>query len=186
MDLNQAKTAADEKMKQALAMLNEHLSRIRSARAHPSLLESVQVDYYGTPSALHQVATITQLDARTLNVIPWEKNLLSKIEKAIRESDLGLNPMSQADGIRIQIPQMTEERRKAMAKLVRSEGENAKVSVRNIRRDINDATKKHLKDKKITEDEQKRAEDLVQKATDKYILEIDKMIANKEKDILSV
>jgi ribosome recycling factor len=144
------------------------------------------VEYYGNPTPLSQVANVTLLDARTISVQPWEKGLGPKIEKAIRESDLGLNPASMGDLIRVPMPPMTEERRKEMTKIVRSEGENAKVAVRNLRRDANEAVKKLVKDKLASEDDQKRAETDIQKVTDKHIADIDKLIASKEQEIMAV
>jgi ribosome recycling factor len=150
------------------------------------LLDSVQVDYYGNMTPITQVANVSLLDARTISVQPWEKGMGAKIEKAIRDSDLGLNPASMGDLIRVPMPPMTEERRKELTKVVRSEGENAKVAIRNLRRDANDAVKKLVKDKLASEDEQKRSEAEVQKTTDKHIAEVDKLIAAKEQDIMSV
>ena len=162
------------------------MTKIRTGRANPGLLDSVQVDYYGNLTPLTQVANVSLLDARTISVQPWEKGMGAKIEKAIRDSDLGLNPASMGDLIRVPMPPMTEERRKELTKVVRSEGENAKVSIRNLRRDANDAVKKLVKDKLASEDEQKRSEAEVQKITDKHIADVDKLIAAKEQDIMSV
>jgi ribosome recycling factor len=150
------------------------------------LLDSVQVDYYGNLTPITQVANVSLLDARTISVQPWEKGMGAKIEKAIRDSDLGLNPASMGDLIRVPMPPMTEERRKELTKVVRSEGENAKVAIRNLRRDANEAVKKLVKDKLASEDEQKRSEAEVQKITDKHIADVDKLIAAKEQDIMSV
>ena len=173
-------------MDQTIAAFTNSLSKIRTGRANPGLLDTVMVEYYGNPTPLSQVANVTLLDARTISVQPWEKGLGPKIEKAIRESDLGLNPASMGDLIRVPMPPMTEERRKEMTKIVRNEGENAKVAVRNLRRDANDAVKKIVKEKLASEDDQKRAENDIQKVTDQHIAEIDKLIASKEQEIMAV
>jgi ribosome recycling factor len=162
------------------------LTKIRTGRANPALLDTIHVDYYGSMVPLSQVANVSLMDSRTISVQPWEKGLGPKIEKAIRESDLGLNPASMGDLIRVPMPPMTEERRKEMTKIVRSEGENAKVAVRNLRRDANEAVKKLVKDKLASEDDQKRAETDIQKVTDKHIADIDKLIASKEQEIMAV
>jgi ribosome recycling factor len=150
------------------------------------MLDHIQVDYYGTPTQIAQVANVTLLDARTLGVQPWEKKMLAVVEKAIRESDLGLNPSTQGDLIRVPTPPLTEERRKEMVKLVKSEAEDGKIAIRNIRRDANEVLKKLLKDKTISEDDERRAQDDVQKLTDKFVAEVDKLVAEKEKEILTV
>ena len=180
------KTQTETKMTQSMSALGSALSKIRTGRANPGLLDSVMVDYYGNPTPIGQVANVSLLDARTISVQPWEKGMGAKIEKAIRDSDLGLNPASMGDLIRVPMPPMTEERRKELTKVVRSEGENAKVAIRNLRRDANDAVKKLVKDKLASEDEQKRSEAEVQKITDKHIADVDKLIAAKEQDIMSV
>jgi ribosome recycling factor len=146
----------------------------------------VKVDYYGTPTQISQVANVTLIDARTIGVQPWEKKLVAAVEKAIRESDLGLNPSTQGDMIRVPTPPLTEERRREMVKLVKSEAEEGKVAVRNVRRDANEGLKKLVKDKSVSEDDERRAQDEVQKLTDRYVAEIDKMVAEKEKEILTV
>ena len=174
------------KMEQSIAMLNTNLTKIRTGRANPALLDNVQVEYYGSMVPLSQVANVSSLDARTLSVQPWEKGMGQKIEKAIRDSDLGLNPAAMGDLIRVPMPAMTEERRKEMTKVVRHEGEAAKVAIRNLRRDANEALKKLVKDKEISEDEQKRSEVEVQKTTDKEITVVDQLIQEKEQDILAV
>ncbi len=174
------------KMSQSIAAFKHSLTRIRSGRANPALLDTVQVDYYGSMVPLSQVANVALLDARTISIQPWEKNMAAKIEKAIRESDLGLNPASMGELIRVPMPAMSEERRKEMTKLVRTEGENAKVSVRNLRRDANESVKKLVKDKIASEDEQKRAEADIQKVTDRHISEIDSLIAAKDVEIMAV
>ncbi|MBE7367910.1 ribosome recycling factor [Ramlibacter pallidus] len=174
------------KMDQSIAAFKNTLTKIRTGRANPGLLDTVQVDYYGSMMPISQVANVSLLDARTISVQPWEKGMGAKIEKAIRESDLGLNPASMGDLIRVPMPPMSEERRRDMTKLVRSEAENAKVAVRNLRRDANEHVKKLVKDKIATEDDQKRAEAEVQKVTDKHIAEIDQLVAAKEKEIMEV
>lgn len=186
MDINQIKQNSATKMDQSIAAFTNSLSKIRTGRANPGMLDSVMVEYYGNPTPLSQVANVTLLDARTISVQPWEKGLGPKIEKAIRESDLGLNPATMGDLIRVPIPPMTEERRKEMTKIVRSEGENAKVAVRNLRRDANEAVKKLVKEKLASEDDQKRAETDIQKVTDKHIADIDKLISSKEQEIMAV
>lgn len=184
--LNDIKKQTETKMMQSIEAFRHNLSKIRTGRASPALLENVHVDYYGSMVPLTQVANISLLDARTISVTPWEKPMAAKIEKAIRESDLGLNPSSVGELIRVPMPMMSEERRKEMTKIVRTEGENAKIAVRNLRRDANESVKKLVKDKLATEDEQKRAEAETQKTTDKFIADIDKLGADKEKEILAV
>jgi ribosome recycling factor len=186
MTIADIKKTMESKMDQSIQAFSHGLTKIRTGRANPGLLDSVQVDYYGNLTPLTQVANVSLLDARTISVQPWEKGMGAKIEKAIRDSDLGLNPASMGDLIRVPMPPMTEERRKELTKVVRSEGENAKVAIRNLRRDANDAVKKLVKDKLASEDEQKRSEAEVQKTTDKHIAEVDKLIAAKEQDIMSV
>jgi len=176
----------DTKMDQSITAFKNNLAKIRTGRANPGMLDSVQVEYYGSMVPLSQVANVSLLDSRTVSVQPWEKGMGAKIEKAIRESDLGLNPASMGDLIRVPVPPMSEERRKEMTKLVRSEGEGAKVAVRNLRRDANDAVKKLVKDKLASEDDQKRAEADVQKVTDRHIAEIDALVAAKEQEIMAV
>ena len=186
MSIADIKKNTENKMNQSIAALGQHLSKIRTGRANPSLLDSVMVDYYGNPTPIGQVANVSLLDARTISVQPWEKGMGPKIEKAIRDSDLGLNPSSMGELIRVPMPPMSEERRKELTKVARNEGENAKIAVRNLRRDANEAVKKLVKDKLASEDDQKRAEADIQKATDKHIAEIDKVIAAKEQEILAV
>ena len=186
MDISEIKKNNESKMYQSIAAFNNSLSKIRTGRANPGLLDNIMVEYYGNPTPLSQVANVSLLDARTISVQPWEKGLGPKIEKAIRESDLGLNPSSMGDLIRVPMPPMTEERRKEMTKIVRNEGENAKVAVRNLRRDANEAVKKLVKDKLASEDEQKRAEADIQKVTDRHIADIDKLMASKEQEIMAV
>jgi len=173
-------------MQKSIESLKNDLSKVRTGRAHPSLLDQVHVDYYGSPTPLSQVANLTLIDARTIGVQPWEKNMIAPVEKAIRESDLGLNPASMGDLIRVPMPALTEERRKELVKVVKHEGENAKIAVRNIRRDANEHLKKMLKDKDISEDDERRAQDDVQKMTDKFVAEVDKLVTQKEADIMTV
>ena len=186
MTIADIKKTLDTKMDQSITALKNNLSKVRTGRANPQLLDSIHVEYYGSMVPLSQVANVALLDARTISVQPWEKGMGAKIEKAIRESDLGLNPASLGDLIRVPMPPMSEERRKEMTKLARNEGENSKVAVRNLRRDANEAVKKLVKDKLASEDEQKRAEADIQKTTDKHIAEIDSLVAAKEQDILAI
>lgn len=184
--VNDIKKNADQKMQKSLDALRSDLSKIRTGRAHTGLLDHVMVEYYGSMVAVNQVANVNLGDARTINVQPYEKNMVGKIEKAIRDSDLGLNPATNGDLIRVPMPMLTEERRRDLAKVVRTEGENAKVAVRNVRRDANDALKKLLKDKEISEDDERRAQDEIQKLTDRYVAEVDKMLQTKEAEIMAV
>ena len=180
------RSATDAKMNQSLAAFQNNLTKIRTGRANPALLDTIHVEYYGSAVPLSQVANVSLLDSRTISVQPWEMGRGANIEKAIRESDLGLNPASMGDLIRVPMPPMSEERRKEMTKLVRNEGENAKIATRNLRRDANDAVKKLVKDKLASEDDQKRAEAEIQKTTDRHIAEIDKLVAAKEAEIMAV
>lgn len=186
MSIADIKKTMEAKMDQSIAAFKNNLTKIRTGRANPALLDTVQVDYYGSMMPISQVANVSLLDARTISVQPWEKGMGAKIEKAIRESDLGLNPASMGDLIRVPMPPMSEERRKEMTKLVRHEGENAKIAIRNLRRDANEHVKKLVKDKEASEDDQKRAEADVQKVTDRHIAEIDKMVEQKEQEIMAV
>ena len=186
MTIADIKKTAETKMAKSVEALKAELQKIRTGRAHPGILDQVHVDYYGSPVPISQVANLSLLDARTISVQPWEKGMGAKIEKAIRESDLGLNPASQGDLIRVPMPALTEERRKELTKVARHTGEDAKVAVRNLRRDANEQLKKLLKDKLATEDEERRAQDDVQKLTDRTIAEIDKLVQAKEADILAV
>jgi len=186
MSIAEIKKTTDAKMTQSVEALKHNLTKVRTGRANPALLDTVQVEYYGSLMPISQVANVSLLDARTISVQPWEKGMGAKIEKAIRESDLGLNPSSQGDLIRVPLPAMSEERRKELSKVVRGEGEGAKVAVRNLRRDANESVKKLVKDKLASEDEQKRAEAEIQKATDQHIAEIDRLVASKEHDIMAV
>jgi ribosome recycling factor len=182
MTVADVKKNTEQKMQKSIETLKGNLAKVRTGRAHPGMLDHIQVDYYGTPTQIAQVANVTLLDARTLGVQPWEKKMLAVVEKAIRESDLGLNPSTQGDLIRVPTPPLTEERRKEMVKLVKSEAEDGKIAIRNIRRDANEV----LKDKTISEDDERRAQDDVQKLTDKFVAEVDKLVAEKEKEILTV
>ena len=186
MPVSEVKKNADQKMNKSIESLQHDLAKVRTGRAHPSLLDQINVDYYGSPTPLSQVANLTLVDARTIGVQPWEKSMISTVEKAIRESDLGLNPATQGDLIRVPMPALTEERRKELVKVVKQEAEGAKIAVRNIRRDANEQLKKLLKDKEATEDDERRAQDEVQKMTDKFVAEIDKMVTQKEAEILKV
>lgn len=180
------KKNVEGRMAKSIEALKSELQKIRTGRAHPGILDQVSVDYYGSMVPISQVANVTLLDARTISVQPWEKGMGAKIEKAIRESDLGLNPASQGDLIRVPMPPLTEERRKDLTKVVRNAGEDAKIAVRNLRRDANEQAKKLLKDKEIGEDDERRSLDEVQKLTDRVIAEIDKVISAKEAEILAV
>ena len=180
------KKNTEAKMDQSIVSFKNNLLKIRTGRASPALLDTVHVDYYGSMVPLSQVANVSLIDARTISVQPWEKNMGAKIEKAIRESDLGLNPASMGDLIRVPMPPMSEERRKEMTKLARNEGESAKVAVRNLRRDANEGVKKLVKDKLASEDDQKRSEAEIQKITDRHIAEIDALVAAKEQEIMAV
>ena len=186
MTIAEIKSNTETKMDQSISAFKNNLAKIRTGRANPALLDSVQVDYYGSPVPISQVANVSLLDSRTISVQPWEKGMGAKIEKAIRESDLGLNPASMGDLIRVPLPAMSEERRREMTKLVRNEGENAKIAVRNLRRDANESVKKLVKEKLASEDDQKRAEADIQKTTDRHIAGIDQLVAAKEQDIMAV
>ena len=186
MTIADIKKTAEAKMAKSIEAYKSELQKIRTGRAHPGLLDQVHVEYYGSMVPLSQVANVSLLDARTISVQPWEKGMGQKIEKAIRESDLGLNPSAQGDLLRVPMPALTEERRKELTKVVRHAGEDAKVAVRNLRRDANEQLKKLLKDKLATEDEERRAQDDVQKLTDRTIAEIDKLIHGKEAEIMAV
>jgi ribosome recycling factor len=180
------KKSTEEKMKKTLETLKLDLGKIRTGRAHTGLLDHVMVDYYGTPTAINGVANVTLLDARTIGVTPWEKKMAPVIEKAIRDSDLGLNPSTMGETVRVPMPALTEQRRKDLIKVVHKEGEGARVAVRNIRRDANNHLKDLLKQKKVAEDEERRAQDDVQKLTDRHIAEIDKLLAAKEADLMAI
>ena len=180
------KRNTEGKMKKSLESLKNDLGKVRTGRAHTGLLDHVMVDYYGTQTPLSGVANVSLLDARTIGISPWEKKMVGAIEKAIRESDLGLNPAAMGDTIRVPMPALTEERRKELIKVVRGESENARIAVRNLRRDANHALKEALKKKEISEDDERRAQDEVQKLTDRHVAEIDKMLQHKEAELLAV
>lgn len=184
--INDIKKDAEHRMKKAIEALGGNFNKIRTGRAHPSLLDGIQVNYYGTPTPLSQVANINVEDARTLSVSPWERNLVPEIEKAIMKSDLGLNPSTNNGLIRIPLPMLTEETRKNFIKQARAEAENGRVAVRNVRRDVLNDIKALLKDKAIGEDDERRAQDDIQKITDKYIAEVDKALAAKEADLMAI
>jgi ribosome recycling factor len=186
MSIEEIRKNVEAKMDQSIGAFKNNLTKIRTGRANPALLDSVQVDYYGALLPINQVANVSLLDARTISIQPWEKGMGAKIEKAIRESDLGLNPASMGDLIRVPMPMMTEERRKELTKVVRGEGENAKIAVRNLRRDANEAVKKLVKDKEVSEDDQKRSESDIQKVTDRHINAVDQLVAAKEQEIMAV
>ena len=186
MSIVEIKQHAEQKMQQSLDAFKNGLTKIRTGRANPGLLDTVHVDYYGSMVPISQVANVSLLDARTISVSPWEKGMGAKIEKAIRDSDLGLNPASQGELIRVPMPAMTEERRRELTKVVRAEGEHAKVAIRNLRRDANDGVKKLVKDKLASEDDERRSQDEIQKFTDRFIADVDKLVAGKEHDIMAV
>jgi ribosome recycling factor len=186
MSVADTKKSAESRMSKSLDTLKTNLAKIRTGRAHAGILDHVQVEYYGSPVPVSQVANVNLVDARTLNVQPYEKQMSGPIEKAIRESDLGLNPVSMGESIRVPMPALTEERRRDLTKVVRNEGEDAKIAVRNLRREANDALKKLVKDKAISEDDERRAQDDVQKLTDRCVGDIDKLIAQKEAEIMTV
>jgi ribosome recycling factor len=180
------KKTAEQKMQKSLESLKTDLGKVRTGRAHTGILDHVQVDYYGSMVAITQVANVTLIDARTIGVQAWEKPMIAKVEKAIRDSDLGLNPASQGDVIRVPMPALTEERRRDMIKLIKHEGENAKIAIRNLRRDANTHLKDALKKKEVAEDEERRAQDDIQKLTDRYVSEVDRLLADKEKDLMAI
>ncbi len=180
------KTTTEQKMQKSLEALKHDLAKVRTGRAHTGLLDHVQVEYYGSMMPVNQVANITLLDARTIGVQPYEKGMGAKIEKAIRDCDLGLNPATQGDVIRVPMPLLTEERRRDLTKVVRHEGETAKVALRNLRRDANNHLKDALKKHEIPEDDERRAQDDIQKLTDRYVAEVDRLLAEKEKDLMAV
>jgi ribosome recycling factor len=186
LSIAEIKRTAEQRMGKSLEALKNDLGKVRTGRASTGILDHVMVDYYGNPTALPQVANVTLIDSRTIGVSPWEKKMVGAVERAIRDSDLGLNPATHGEIIRVPMPALTEERRRDLIKVVRGEAEGARVAVRNIRRDANGALKDMLKAKTATEDEERRTQDEVQKLTDKYIAEIDKALADKEKDLLAV
>lgn len=176
----------EQKMTRSLETLKSDFGKVRTGRAHTGILEHVMVDYYGNPTPISQVANLSLLDARTIGVQPYEKNMVAPVEKAIREADLGLNPATNGNVVRVPMPPLTEERRRDLTKVVKGEAENARVAVRNVRRDANDQLKKLLKEKSISEDEERRAQDEIQKLTDRFIAEIDKALQAKEADLMAV
>ncbi|MCE1242784.1 ribosome recycling factor [Oryzomicrobium sp.] len=180
------KKATEQKMTKSLEALKNDLAKVRTGRAHTGILDHVMVDYYGTPTPINQVANVTLLDARTIGVQPWEKPMVAKVEKAIRDADLGLNPATQGDVVRVPMPALTEERRRELIKVVKGEGENAKVAIRNLRRDANNGLKEGVKSKEISEDDERRAQDDIQKLTDKFVADVDKLLVEKEKELLAV
>ena len=180
------KKNTEQKMNKSLETLKADFGKVRTGRAHTGILEHVMVDYYGNPTAITQVANLTLIDARTIGVQPWEKNMIAPVEKAIRDADLGLNPATNGNLIRVPMPALTEERRRDLIQVVKGETENAKVAVRNVRRDANEQLKKLLKDKSVSEDDERRAQDDVQKLTDRFIAEIDKALHAKEADLMAV
>ena len=184
--INEVKKSAEQKMNKTLEAFKTDLTKVRTGRAHTGILDHVMVDYYGSDVPVNQVANVSLIDSRTIGVQAWEKNMVAKIEKAIRDSDLGLNPASMGEVIRVPMPMLTEERRRDLIKVVKSEAEGARVAVRNIRRDANNDFKNLLKDKSITEDDERRGQDDIQKMTDKFIAEIDKALAGKEADLMAV
>ena len=186
MSVAETKKSVEQKMQKTIEAFKADLAKVRTGRAHTGLLDHVQVDYYGSMVPISQVANIGLGDARTITVQPWEKKMVGAIEKAIRDCDLGLNPATMGEIIRVPMPALTEERRKELTKVVKGEAEGAKVAVRNLRRDANEQFKKLVKDKTISEDDERRGQDEVQKLTDKFVAEIDKMVAEKEKEIMTV
>lgn len=184
--INDVKLDAEKRMKKTVESLQHELTKIRTGRANAGLLDHVQVDYYGNLTPLNQVASVTSSDSRTLLVTPWEKAMAAAVEKAILNANLGLNPSSAGSAIRVPMPALTEERRREMTKIVRGEGEQGRVAIRNIRRDANNQLKEMVKDKSISEDDERRANDIVQKLTDKYIADIDVVITDKEKDLMEI
>ncbi len=186
MNAAEIKGTAESKMGKSLEALKNELQKIRTGRAHPGILDQVHVDYYGSMVPISQVANVSLLDARTISVQPWEKGMGAKIEKAIRESDLGLNPAAQGDLLRVPMPPLTEERRKELTKVVRHTGEEAKIAVRAVRREANDHLKRLLKDKEMSEDDERRAQDEVQRLTDRTIAEVDRLVQAKEAEVMAV
>ena len=180
------KKNAEQRMQKSLEALKADLGKIRTGRAHTGILDHVKVDYYGTPTPISQLANVSLIDARTIGVTPWEKKLASAIEKAIRDSDLGLNPATQGEMVRVPMPALTEERRRELIKVVKAESENARVAIRNLRRDANNASKDQLKAKTISEDQDHRSQDDIQKLTDRFIAEVDKLLAAKEAELMSI
>ena len=186
MSIAEVHKSAESRMAKTIETLKADLAKIRTGRAHTGILDHIQVEYYGNPVALSQVGNVNLVDARTISIQVWEKNMAQAVEKAIRESDLGLNPIPMGDNIRVPMPALTEERRRELTKVVKSEGEDAKIALRNLRRDANDGFKRLVKDKAISEDDERRAQDVVQKLTDRCVAEIDKLVTQKEAEIMTV
>jgi ribosome recycling factor len=186
MSTQEIRNSTESKMTKSLESLKATLAKIRTGRAHTGILDHIEVEYYGSMAPLSQVANVNLLDARTLSVQVWEKGMAAVVEKAIRESDLGLNPQGMGESIRVPMPALTEERRRELTKVVRGEGEDSKVAVRNLRRDANESLKRLVKDKEISEDEERRAQDSIQKLTDQFVAEIDKLVAQKEAEVMKV
>ncbi|HLT28203.1 MAG TPA: ribosome recycling factor [Zeimonas sp.] len=186
MSIAEVRQSAEQKMQKSIESLRASLAKIRTGRAHAGLLDHIHVDYYGSSVPISQVANVTVQDARTLGVQPWEKKMVQVVDKAIRESDLGLNPSTSGDLIRVPMPPLSEERRRELTKVVKHEGEQAKVAVRNLRRDANEQLKRLVKDKEISEDDERRAMDEIQKLTDRFVVEIDRMLDVKEREIMTV
>lgn len=186
MSISDISKSTETRMGKSIETFKNNLSKIRTGRAHAGIIDHVQVEYYGSMVPVSQVAAVNVVDARTLSVQAWEKHMVGPIEKAIRESDLGLNPVSMGESIRVPMPALTEERRRDLTKVVRSEGEDAKIAIRNLRRDANESFKKLLKDKEISEDDDRRGQDVIQKLTDKYIAEVDNLVSVKEAEIMKV
>lgn len=184
--INEIQKTAEDKMQKSIEVLRDNLSKVRTGRAHTGLLDQVEVEYYGSLVSISQVANVTLIDARTIGVKPYESKMAAVVEKAIRNSNLGLNPAAMGDLIRVPMPMLTEERRKDLIKVVRADAEDGRVAVRNVRRDANNDIKRLLKDKDISEDDARRAEEAVQKLTDKYIAEIDKILSAKETDLMAI
>ena len=186
MMIPELKKTTEQKMQKSIEVLKSDLAKVRTGRAHTGLLDHVMVEYYGSMVPISQVANVTLIDARTIGVQAWEKPMLAKVEKAIRDSDLGLNPANQGEIVRVPMPALTEERRRDLTKVVRHEGETAKVAIRNLRRDANQHLKDAVKDKTISEDDERRTQDDIQKLTDKHIAEIDKLLAQKEQELMQI
>lgn len=186
MSIADIRKSTEDKMRKSIESLKTDLQKVRTGRAHTGILDHIQVDYYGSPVPISQVANLQLADARTITVQPWEKNMVSAVEKAIRESDLGLNPATMGETIRVPMPALTEERRRELTKFIKGEGEQTKVAIRNLRRDANEAFKRLVKDKDISEDDERRASDDIQKLTDKFVTEVDHVLQAKEAEIMTV
>ncbi|HEX7388306.1 MAG TPA: ribosome recycling factor [Castellaniella sp.] len=186
MSLSDIRQSADDRMGKSIESLKANLGKIRTGRAHAGILDHVLVEYYGSPVPVSQVASVSVIDARTLSVQVWEKTMAQAVDRAIRESDLGLNPISMGDNIRVPMPALTEERRRDLTKVVRGEGEDSKIAIRNLRREANETLKKLLKDKELSEDDERRGQDEIQKLTDRYVADIEKLVTQKEAEIMTV